>query len=225
MGCCVILGMSGSYVAMHVMDILGHFEIFWDILGRFWDILEQFEIFCDILWHFEIFWDILSNFDLYGYGNSSAAKPGQNQYYQLTYCNNGFQTIDGTLVFTHDPLLTGFDLMASGATSYDPVTFTATWDFEDLSFFECVQIMNTYYILYILLVFKYISTFECIQKPNTFILFNLFIHVRGSYIVRRYIQGLQNLEYSGKVTKNHIQKKLFLYYRLILDHWWFSPSQ
>ena len=87
------------------------------------------------------FLDILSNFDLYGYGNSSAAKPGQNQYYQLTYCNNGFQVIDGTLVFTHDPLLTGFDLLASGATSYDPLTYTATWDFEDLSFFEC-EIIN-----------------------------------------------------------------------------------
>lgn len=87
------------------------------------------------------FLDILGNFDLYGYGSSSMAQPGQIQYYQLTYCNNGFQTIDGTLVFTHDPVLTGFDPVASGATSYDPATFTATWDFESLSFFEC-QFIN-----------------------------------------------------------------------------------
>jgi hypothetical protein len=92
------------------------------------------------------FLDILSNFDLYGYGSSSAAAPGQNQYYQITYCNNGFQTIDGTLVFTHDPLLTGFDPDASGATSYDPATYTATWEFEDLSFFECEFINFTLFV-------------------------------------------------------------------------------
>ncbi len=89
------------------------------------------------------FLDILGNFDLYGYGSSSVAQPGQIQHYQLTYCNNGFQTIDGTLVFTHDPLLTGFDPDASGASSYDPATYTATWDFEGLSFFECEYINFT----------------------------------------------------------------------------------
>src|SRR5690606_2863906 len=83
------------------------------------------------------FLDILGNFELYGFGNSSIAQPGQLQYYQITYCNYGFQTIGGTLVFTHDPALTGFDPNAAGATSYDPATFTATWDFEDLSYFEC----------------------------------------------------------------------------------------
>ena len=92
------------------------------------------------------FLDVLSNFDLYGYGTSSVAQPGQNQYYQITYCNNGFQTIDGTLVFTHDPALTGFDPDAAGATSYDPATFTATWDFEDLSFFECEFINFTLFV-------------------------------------------------------------------------------
>jgi hypothetical protein len=80
---------------------------------------------------------------LYGYGSSSVAQSGQVQHYQLTYCNNGFQTIDGTVVFTHDPVLTGFDPVASGATSYDPATFTATWDFESLSFFECHYINFT----------------------------------------------------------------------------------
>ena len=89
------------------------------------------------------FLDILSNFDLYGYGSSSVAQPGQIQHYQLTYCNNGFQTIDGTVVFVHDPELTGFDPVASGASSYDPATYTATWDFEDLSFFECEYITFT----------------------------------------------------------------------------------
>jgi hypothetical protein len=88
----------------------------------------------------DFFLDILSNFDLYGYASSTVPHPGLLQTYQLTYCNNGFQTIDGTVVFTHDPLLTGFDLNASGASSYDPLTFTATWDFEDLSFFECEYI-------------------------------------------------------------------------------------
>lgn len=92
------------------------------------------------------FLDVLSNFDLYGYGSSSNPQPGQVQHYQLTYCNNGFQTIDGTVVFTHDPVLTGFDLNASGATSYDPATFTATWDFEQLSFFECEYITFTLFV-------------------------------------------------------------------------------
>ena len=92
------------------------------------------------------FLDILSNFDLYGYGTSSAASPGQLQYYQITYCNNGFQTIGGTLVFTHDPLLTGFDPVEAGATSYDPATYTATWDFEDLSFFECEFLNFTLFV-------------------------------------------------------------------------------
>ena len=92
------------------------------------------------------FLDVLSNFDLYGYGTSSVAQPGQNQYYQITYCNNGFQTIDGTLVFTHDPALTGFDPDAAGATSYDPATYTATWDFEELSFFECEFINFTLFV-------------------------------------------------------------------------------
>ncbi len=82
------------------------------------------------------FLDQLSGFDLFVTAGSSNPQPGQNQQYYVTYCNNGFQTIFGTIVFRHDPLLI-FDPVAAGATSYDPATFTATWEFSDLTFFEC----------------------------------------------------------------------------------------
>ncbi len=78
----------------------------------------------------------LSGFDLYVTASSGAANAGSNQFYQISYCNNWFTTIFGTVVFRHDPLLE-FDPVAAGASSYDPETYTAVWEFEDLSFFEC----------------------------------------------------------------------------------------
>ena len=82
------------------------------------------------------FLDQLSGFDLFATAGANTPVPGQNQNYQVTYCNNGFQTIFGAVVFQHDPFLI-FDPDAAGASSYDEATNTATWDFVDLSFFEC----------------------------------------------------------------------------------------
>ena len=82
------------------------------------------------------FFDYLSNFDLRVSAISGPAQPGSNQYYEIVYCNDFFQTINGRIIFRHDPALI-FDPVAAGATSYDPANYTATWKFYDLSFFEC----------------------------------------------------------------------------------------
>lgn len=86
------------------------------------------------------FFDYFSNYDLRVSALSAPAIAGSEQFYEITYCNDFFQSINGRLLFTHDPALT-FDPVASGATSYDPATFTATWRFYDLSFFECENIV------------------------------------------------------------------------------------
>jgi hypothetical protein len=78
----------------------------------------------------------LSGFDLYLTASSGGAVAGNNQSYQINYCNNWFTTIFGTLEFTHDPNVE-FDPVAAGADSYDPSTNTAVFNFTDLSFFEC----------------------------------------------------------------------------------------
>lgn len=82
------------------------------------------------------FFDYFSNFDLRVGAISAPPTPGGSQFYELSYCNDFFQAINGRIYFTHDPELT-FDPVAAGASTYDPTTYTATWRFFDLDFFEC----------------------------------------------------------------------------------------
>jgi SprB-like repeat protein/type IX secretion system substrate protein/PKD domain-containing protein len=87
----------------------------------------------------------LSGFDLYVTAGSGGANAGTNQYYQISFCNNAFTTIFGTVEFTHDPLLE-FDPVVAGASSYDSTTYTAVWEFEDLTFFECEYFNFTVFV-------------------------------------------------------------------------------
>ena len=82
------------------------------------------------------YFDYLTNYDLRVNALSGVPHPGSSQYYEITYCNDFIQAINGRIIFRHDPELI-FDPVAANATTYDAATSTATWNFYDLSFFEC----------------------------------------------------------------------------------------
>ncbi|MEM8908075.1 MAG: hypothetical protein AAGD05_09545, partial [Bacteroidota bacterium] len=82
------------------------------------------------------YFQVITDFDLIVSANSTAARAGELQTYTLNYCNFGIQTINGILRFTHDPQLV-FDPVAAGASSYDPATYTASWNFTNLPFLGC----------------------------------------------------------------------------------------
>jgi len=85
------------------------------------------------------YFDYYSNFDLRVTAIAATPVAGNSQFYEIMYCNDFFQSINGKILFTHDPELI-FDPVAAGATSYDAATHTALWRFYDLSFFECESI-------------------------------------------------------------------------------------
>ncbi len=90
----------------------------------------------DVLTENNFYLNYLSDYDLRVYAINGTPVPGGNQFYELSYCNDFFQSINGVITFRHDPALI-FDPVAAGATSYDAATTTATWAFSDLGFFEC----------------------------------------------------------------------------------------
>ncbi len=85
------------------------------------------------------YFDYYSNFDLRVTAIAGTPVAGSSQFYEIMYCNDFFQSINGKILFTHDPSLI-FDPVAAGATTYDVATHTAMWRFYDLSFFECETI-------------------------------------------------------------------------------------
>ncbi|MEM9819518.1 MAG: PKD-like domain-containing protein [Bacteroidota bacterium] len=85
------------------------------------------------------YFQVITDFDLTVSANSGSVQPGELQSYNISYCNFGVQTINGILRFTHDPQMI-FDPIASGASSYDPATFTATWNFSNLPFLACQSV-------------------------------------------------------------------------------------
>ncbi|NNE30261.1 MAG: T9SS type A sorting domain-containing protein, partial [Saprospiraceae bacterium] len=82
------------------------------------------------------FLDYLTNFDLYVTAYANTPKPGLTQNFQVTYCNNFVQTINGRIELVHDENLE-FDPEENNASGYDPETNTAYWLYAGLSFFEC----------------------------------------------------------------------------------------
>lgn len=93
----------------------------------------------------DFFLDYLTNFDLYVTAYAGAARTGSDQNFQVTYCNNFVQTINGKIEFFHAPEVQ-FDPVANNASSYDPVLRKATWLYAGLSFFECEYLNFSVYI-------------------------------------------------------------------------------
>jgi len=83
------------------------------------------------------FLKVNNNFDLSVQVFSGGAFSGGLQFYQFYYCNNGNESVSGQLSFTHDSLLTGFNIDVADASNYDEETNTATWKFSNFNTFDC----------------------------------------------------------------------------------------
>jgi len=69
-----------------------------------------------------------------------AARPGFELSYVLSVCNYGGETVtNGTVTFVHDSILLS-PVFTPPADTYDPVTYTATWDYTNFEPNECLNI-------------------------------------------------------------------------------------
>lgn len=72
-----------------------------------------------------------------------AARPGFDLSYSLFICNYGGETVtNGTVTFVHDSILPS-PIFAPPADTYDPITYTATWNYTDFEPNECFNISVT----------------------------------------------------------------------------------
>jgi|GEM_PF-1145039 len=75
--------------------------------------------------------------DLSVYIITNPVRPGFTTNYFVRYCNDGTDPASGTVELVHDPLMTNFTSVVNPPASYDVITSTAVWNYNNLLPGEC----------------------------------------------------------------------------------------